>query len=265
MTEETTQETNAEQTTEQEQTQEQTQETQQESVEQEQTTETTKKPSKGDISAELEATRKALEKANAEARDRRHKLKEWEELNVDPDTVKGFLQKQREAEEDRQKKEGEWEELKKRWREETNQEIEKANSRVSEMETKLRSQIHEKNLSSAMAEEGAIPDLLEAKLNKYTEMVEDDNGKYRTVVLDDDGVRTDKTVKQLLNEWKSHPTLGHAFKAPNISGNGTNSQQTSKATGQDRVPKKRRSEMTEREHREFVGKYGVEEFLKLPR
>jgi len=272
MTEETTQETTEEQASQQaeqdavdvtkHQAEGNAEETKQEASKVDQDLERAK--SEGVDYEEFERTRKALAKANKEAQERRQKLAEWDKLNVSPEKVESLLQEQKEAEIKKAEEEGRYHELMDKMREQMTQKEQEADEKVSQMEQKLRDQLHEKELKAALLESEAIPDLLDYKLRQQTKMVERD-GKYETVVLDEDGVETDKSVNDLLQEWKNHPTLGHAFKAPNIKGAGTNSENTSKAPSERPGPKPNRSKMSQKEQLAFVEKYGVKEFQKLPR
>lgn len=211
---------------------------------------------------EFERTRKALAKANKEAQERRQKLAEWDRLNVSPEKVESLLQEQKEAEIKKAEEEGRYHELMDKMRQQMSEKEQQADEKVSQMEQKLRNQLHEKELRNALLEAEAIPDLLDHKLRQRTEMVEQD-GQYKTVVLDEDGQPTDMKVKDLLKEWKEHPELGHAFKAPKISGAGTSSESASKASNAGR-PKQQRSKMSTSEKLAYQNKHGIEQYQKLP-
>jgi len=211
---------------------------------------------------EFEETRKALAKANKEAQKRREQLRQWEELGVNPEQVRELLKQQREAEIKKAEEEGRYQELIDKIREEANQERKLYQERLKQMEEKLQKQLYEKDLQSALIAEDGIPDLLEAKLKKHTKMVETEEG-YKTVVLDENGQETDLSVRDLLKQWKQDEILSHGFRAPRVSGNGTSSNSSGKASSSV-APKKRRSEMTLQEKNEYRAKYGLEAYKKLP-
>lgn len=218
---------------------------------------------------EFERTRAALAKANKEAADRRLKLKEWEELNVDPTTVKQLLDMQRELEIKKAEEEGRYQENIDRLRKEAQEKIEKANGQVETMKQKLERQIKMKEIASIIAEEDGIELILEPHISNRVKMVEREDG-YELQVTDENGVPMidDKgnsvSLKSFVASLKEHPQLKYGFKAPKTSGSGINGTSTSNKS--DGVPKGvRRSQLSDREARDFVAKYGFDEYKKLPK
>jgi hypothetical protein len=211
---------------------------------------------------EFEETRKALAKANKEAQKRREQLRQWDELGADPEQVKELIKQQREAEIKQAEEEGRYQELIEKIRDESTQERKKYQERLTQMEQKIQNQVYEKDLQAALMAEDGIPDLLESKLKKQTKMVEDGD-TYKTVVLDEDGLETDMSVRDLLKQWKNDDVLSHGFKAPKVSGNGTSSNSASKSTGKA-IPKPKRSDMSLREKDDYRSKYGLDAYKKLP-
>lgn len=218
---------------------------------------------------EFERTRAALAKANKEAADRRLKLKEWEELNVDPTTVKQLLDTQREAEIKKAEEEGRYQENVERIRKETGEQIERYKGEVETMKSKLERQIKAKEIASVIAQEDGVEMILEPHIANRVKLVELDD-KYDLQVLADDGtpLLDDKGKPVPLNKFvaglKEHPQLKYGFKAQKVSGPGITGTNTS--TKSDGVPKGiKRSQMSDVESRDFVKKYGFDEYKKLPR
>lgn len=270
MTEEvkTEQETTTEQSTQEQQTEQDTQTstTDKSETDIQQDKEDAKEAKQAGVDVdEFERTRKALEKANKEAAERRHKLKEWDELGVDPDKVKQMLQEQREAEIKKAEEEGRYQELLDKMREDMSRKEQELNKKVSTMQTKLEKQLKEKEVTAAINAEDGVTTLLKSHVEKFVDLSEGENG-YETVVKDENGqVRTNEdgsnmTVRQLVQSFKNDPELSFGFKAPKVSGNGTQESNASPRT----APKKSRSKMTAREKSSYVDKYGMEAYQKLP-
>lgn len=220
---------------------------------------------------EFENTRKALEKANREAAERRQKLKEWEELNVDPETVQNLMKEKEEKERKEAEEQGRYQELIDKMRQQTQEEQEKANQRVQEMQDKLNKQILEKEVNSAIASQDGISELLDEKVKKNVKLEETEEG-YNIKVVDENGfdMVDEKGNKMSLEDYvaslKDHPTFSYAFKAPKASGAGTKSSEGgNSAGGPDPTKQKSRSKMTQKEQREFVRDYGIKEYQKLPK
>jgi hypothetical protein len=219
---------------------------------------------------EFEKTRKALEKANKEAAERRQKLKEWEELNADPETVKKMIQEKEEKERKEAEEQGRYQELIDKMRQETQEKQEKADQRVQEMQEKLNKQILDKEVNNAISSQDGISELLDEKVKKNVKLEETDEG-YNIKVVDENGfdMVDEKGKKMSLEDYvaslKEHPTFSYAFKAPKVSGAGTKSSEGGGNGGVDASKQKPRSKMTQKEQREFVREYGIKEYQKLPK
>lgn len=225
-----------------------------------------KKDSKVDPD-EFERTRAALAKANKEAADRRLKLREWDELGVDPQTVKSLLEAQREAEIKKAEEEGRYQENVERLRNETKSKIEAANAEVEEMRQKLERQIKLKTISQAILEEDGVPLMLEPHVKDRVKIVEVEDG-YETQVLDENGLPmvNDKgepiSVREFVASLREHPELKYGFKAPKTTGTGVTGTNTS-SKGNAAHKGLRRSKMSDSESRDFVRKHGFSEYKKL--
>lgn len=220
---------------------------------------------------EFDRTRKALEKANKEAQDRRHKLREWDELGVEPEKVRALLDEQREAEIKKAEEEGRYQELLDKMKDETNQKVSKADEKVNQMKSQLESYLVDKNLTEAIAAEDGIPKLLEGIAQKYVSAVEGEDGSYKTLVSDEDGKpRLNEkgdpmSIRELIASFKEDDDLQYAFKAPKVSGTGSDGQSSSAPSkGNDTAPKPKKSSMSPKQQREYVAKHGYPQFAKLP-
>jgi DNA-binding transcriptional MerR regulator len=207
----------------------------------------------------------ALAKLTKEAQERREKLTQWESLGVDADNVKTMLQQQREAELKKAEEEGRYIDLLEKIKADARSEREELQRKLEATQQKMMTQIYERELNDAISREDGIVDLLEGKLRTHTKIVEDDNG-YNVVVLEEDGSISEKSVRDLLREWKKDDVLSHGFKAPRASGAGTNSNTSTPAAGKLPVgaPKMRRSQMTISQRVEYRTKYGKDAYNSLP-
>lgn len=221
---------------------------------------------------EVEKMRKALAKVNRESADRRHKLNQWEDLNVDPETVKAWKEEREEAEEQKAREEGRYQELIEKARQEARTADEKANEKVNSMKTQLESYLVDQKLTEAIAAEDGIPKLLQGIAKQYVKTVQDENtGDYSTVVMDDDGLPRknesgeNMSIRELVQTFKQDGDLQYAFKAPKVSGSGNDSQASNTPAAKNPGPKPKRNEMSAKEQRAYVKEHGYEAFSKLPR
>lgn len=220
---------------------------------------------------EWDRTRRALTKANEEAKNRRLKLQEWDELGVDPETVKAWKQERDEEELRKAEEEGRYQEIIEKTRNEATSKVSQAQQERDAMKAQLESYLVDKNLTEAIAAEEGIPKLLQGIAKQYVKTVQDESGAYRTVVVDDDGMPrkndagNDMDVRELVQSFKTDPDLAYAFKAPKVSGNGSDSQASNTPPSKKPGPKPHRGKMSQKEQRDFVRQHGYAEFRKLPR
>jgi len=251
--------------------QEASQESKPESKEVKQEIKQAKDDNKVDV-RELEKAQARIQELNKENEKRRFQVKEWEELGVDPETVKKWQQDIKQAEEKRKREEGRFEELLQEMREQTEAEKQRIESEAQEKLSKMQSAVEkhlvDKTIAETLSSEGVkAPKLLSRYMKDYVRTVEED-GEYKTVVLDDDGeIRTKRggakfTVDDFVNELKGSDEFASVFPAPKVSGTG--SEGTSSRPVGNNVPRKPRSQMNSREKAEFQKAYGFEEYYKLP-
>lgn len=218
---------------------------------------------------ELERTRKALAQANEEAKNRRLKLREWEDLGIDSDTVKQWKEDRDKAELSAMEEERRYQEIIEKTRTDANVDVQKAQEQREEMKSQLESYLVDKNITEAIAAEEGVPRLLQGVAKQYVKTVQSESGEYSTVVVDDDGLPrkgedgTPMTIRDLVGSFKDDPDLRYAFKAPKASGADLSGAENPQ--GKKSGPKKHRSKMSTKDQRDYVAKYGYEEFRKLPR
>lgn len=179
---------------------------------------------------DLEKLREALKRANAEAAERRHKLKEYEERlrqfdGIDPDEVRRLKELAQKAEEERLRKEGEFEELLKRRQAEWEKRVEQMQEQAKMWEQRYRQVAVDERLVAAFAKAGAVaPDEAAALTRAMVDL--DDDGVY---VKGDDGspllkdgkrVSIEEFAAQWLEERPHHRKAGPAG-AGSVGGRGT--------------------------------------------
>lgn len=223
---------------------------------------------------EFERTKNALEKANREAMERRHKLKEWDELGVDPEKVKALLEQQAEAERKKKEEEGRYQELIDEMRNQTQSEIERKESewkqQLQKMQSTVEKHLVDKTIAETLSSEGVkSPKLLSRYMKDYVKTVEGEDGDYKTVVLDDEGnVRTKRggaamTVADFVNELKSSDEFASVFPAPKVNGTGSTND-TAKAA--NNAPSGlRRSQMSLEQKVAYQNQHGFEAYAALPK
>jgi hypothetical protein len=219
---------------------------------------------------EFERTRSALAKANKEAADRRLKLKEWEELGVDTETVKSLLQMQREAEIKKAEELGQYQENIDRMRKETQSKVEAANGEVQAIKQRLEKQLKSKAIEEAILAEDGVKMVLEPHISSRIKLVEVGD-EYDLQVTDENGLpMLDEKgnavpLRKFVASFREHPELKYGFKAQKVSGTGMGQGSSSSATGSNPSTKGlRRGTMTDDAAADFVAKHGIKEYKKLP-
>lgn len=223
-----------------------------------------------EMEAEMEAMRKALAERNKENQKRRQQIKGWDELGVDPDTVKQLLEEKQNKEMQEAEKKGEWEKIKAKLLEDKQAAIQAKDQELAAMKQSLESHLVDATISSAIAQNDGVPELLKDVVKAKTRLISED-GIYKTVVVDDSGdPRINEngdymSVAELVPEFKEHPIYGMAFKAPNVKGMGTNGQGVgSKSKPTPTTPKKARNDMSRAEKEAFISEHGIQKYNALP-
>jgi hypothetical protein len=225
---------------------------------------------------EAKRTREALAKANKEAQTRREKLREYEELGVDLEAAKQLLQEKQEYELEKAKEEKNFTDYTEKLKNSYKGELERYQSQIAEKEEavgKYKSQLEQmlvdnealRVLSDLKCEAN---ELIMPHLQKEVKVVEDENGRMRTVLVDEYGDIREKdgkpvTIEDRLKEMRDHPVFGRAFAAPKVSGSGSNVN--GDAVSGNKPPKVYKNELTESQRNEYIKKWGTEAFIANPR
>lgn len=235
------------------------------------------------LKAELEALRsekermnKALKTANAEAQERRIKLKEYEELGLsDLEQARNILKEREESElkkaEDA-KNFTDWQEkVKVRHEGELNKiksEVDTYKIQVDTYKEKFESMLVDKEAVELLSskELDGEPAFIMPYLKKETKVMEID-GTFKAVIVDNTGEPRYKddgsllTIKDRLLEMREDAVFGKAFAAPKRSGVGTNPVM---GDANSAAPRAYRNEMSLDEKTEYQRKHGFEAYQKLP-
>lgn len=222
--------------------------------------------------AELERMRKYLSKGNKEAEKYRLEAKAYRELGVEPDEIKKLIQEREEAEIKDAEKRQDYEALREKEREKHAKELARRDDIVTEkeqdlsnMQKTLENYLIDAQLTAEIANAGAKPKLLMPHVRNKAKVVRTEDGKYNVGVLDDDGnIRDNFSLKDLVEESKKDDDLSALFPAPESSGAATNQQGQKSPGAKGKAPKKKKSEMTDKERESFIGEFGVAEYKKLP-
>lgn len=231
---------------------------------------------------EAQRVRKALETANEEAKNRRLKLKEYEELGLDDlEKAKSILKEREEAElraAEESKNFSEWQEkIQTRHKTELEkyqqrlQEIEEsANTYKTQLETVEREYLVKNEAMRNMQELDAIPEFIMPYLEKEVSVTQSDNGTKQAVIVDEYGEPRLKdgkpmNIRQRLEEMREDPIFGRAFGAPKNSGSGGNNASGSQSTGKKSVPKVTKKELRENPSKleAFIAEHSMEVYKGL--
>lgn len=217
--------------------------------------------------SEYERIRQSQAKANKEAQQRRHALKQWDELGVDPDTVRELLEQKREREMRSAEEKGEWQKLRDQLVRQNEEKLRSKDDEVMTMRKTLENYLVDNAAISAIAEFDGVPELLLPHVKSSIRLVED-GGKYVTQIVDSDGsprINSDgefMSIKEFVSEMKTHPVLGMGFKAPKTSGAGANPNAAGDRSR--KVPQsKSKAEMSDAERQAFIAEHGFAAYKKL--
>lgn len=235
---------------------------------------------------ENQKARDALKKSNKEAQDRRHKLKELEsvasEYNLDledPEQLKSALETYNKQQERSNQKDSDIEKLKKTFEQREQETKKQYEDRLRKMEQSLHENMINAQASSALSAHGVeFPDVLMPHIEKSVSIIQDDDGKYKTRIMDEDGQPKFNSegdymgIKDLVDEMKDQDRFAPLFPAKVKSGSGSSPNKSTENKGR-RMTNKKQSEFSINEKSEYIGKYGgvkrkvddVPSFQELPR
>lgn len=225
---------------------------------------------------ELQAAQDRIHQLNKENQKRREQIKEWEglkEQGYDPEKLSELVKQQKEMERKQMEEQGRYQELIEEIQNETQTKIQSVESEYKEREEKYKSALHgylvENEATKALAKENVADSrILNDYVRKRMQVMEGEDGKYKTVILDDNGEPKVKrggapyTASDLVAEMKEDAEFSRLFPAPNISGSNT----TSNSTPASKAPAttKPRSKMTPKEKSDFQTEYGFDAYWQLP-
>ena len=225
---------------------------------------------------ELQAAQDRIHQLNKENQKRREQIKEWEglkEQGYDPEKLSALVKQQKEMERKQMEEQGRYQELIEEIQNETQGKIQSVESEYKERESKLQSALYgylvENEATKALAKENVADSrILNDYVRKRMQVMEGEDGKYKTVILDDNGEPKLKrggapyTASDLVAEMKEDAEFSRLFPAPDISGSGTkgNSQPAGKAP----ATTKPRSKMSPKEKSDFQTEYGFDAYWQLP-
>lgn len=219
------------------------------------------------LKEEFERTKSYLEKANREAKDRRLKLREYEEAGMSPEEIKELREKQEKQKFREMERKGEWEKLKSQLTETYQQELSKKDEELQKMRQSMERNLVDREVTAAIAKHDGIDLFLRPHVRESVKLVEDDNGNLVPRVVDSDGSPKFNSkgdymgVDEFVASLREHEEFGLAFKGRGQSGAGTKSAATN---GNKPIPKKKRSDMSMDEKRAFMKEYGIDEYERLP-
>jgi hypothetical protein len=220
----------------------------------------------------------ATKKANKEAQELRHKMKPWETLGKSPEELQQMLAewndlqalKEKEQMTEAEKK-GQWDELRKQLNEKHQKELDDVkkelltkDDEMAKLKRRMEQHIIESTAHAAIAENKGIPQLLLPFVTKHLRMQDD----FAISVVDDKGEpringKGDPLLPtEFVGEMRTNEVFGRAFEGTGSSGSGMRpgsgqgSQHPGTAKKSDFKDEKARSE--------FVDKYGLEAYQRLP-
>jgi len=216
---------------------------------------------------ELEQLRKYQKKANEEAKNYRLKAKAYEEAGYSPEELKELREKEYQRQQKELERKGDFNKLKETLTREFTEKEKQYQSRIEQLQNSMEKTLVQREVVSAIAKHDGIETLLQPHVERNVKLMENDDGTMVARVMDKDGSPAFNSkgeymsVDDYVASLREHDDFGVAFRGRQQSGSGTRSAPTN---GKQAVPKKARSEMTNKEREAFVSQYGWEEYHKLP-
>lgn len=215
----------------------------------------------------------ALQKERAARGELEKKVKSWEKSGKSPEDIDALLEQQRKDEEYKLQQAGEWDKLKAQMNAKHQEDlkvvaakVDAKEKEVSSMRTTLEQHLVDAQVTSAIAANDGIPDLLLPHVQRNVKVVEKD-GHYSIMVVDKDGSprvngKGDPlSISELVSEMKTSDIFGRAFKGSGHSGSGT--RPNSSAGGSGGIAK--RSELkNEKDRSAFIDEFGLDAYKALP-
>lgn len=219
---------------------------------------------------ELARIKKALERANKEAATYRTQAKQLKEAvgDFDPDTIKEMIAEREQARLRKAEEKGEFDKIKQAMQEKHQSELEDARKQVKAVEATMEKHLVDSQIVQSIAELEGNTKLLKPHIRSNVKVV-NDGGEYKVTVLDDDGgVRYNSNgdpmnIKEYVESLRDDPDFGNAFKAKVKSGTG----QVASTSKSGVAPTKglNRFSMTPQQKEQYITKYGIAAYNKLPK
>jgi hypothetical protein len=147
---------------------------------------------------DTDGLKSALEKERKARREYEKKMKSLED--VDPDEYRQLKQQQQKAEEEKLQKEGEFEKLREKWSKEREQERQKYQEQVNELNRKLDTLYLDKEIERAALNAGVIPEDLEDVMAITKHRIKRADDGETIVVLDKDGEPSQSTLDKFFSQ-----------------------------------------------------------------
>ncbi|WP_461533433.1 hypothetical protein [Sinomicrobium sp.] len=219
------------------------------------------------LEEETQKMREYLRKANLEAKNYRIKAKQYEEAGFSPEELKELKEKEFQRQQKEMERKGDFNKLKETLAREFSEKEKQYQSRIEQLQSSMEKTLVQREVVSAIAKHEGIETLLQPHVERNVKLMENDDGTMVARVVDPDGSprfnsRGDyMTVDEYVASLREHDDFGVAFRGRQQSGSGSRPAPTN---GKQAIPKKPRSEMTQREREDFVNKFGWDAYHELP-
>ena len=216
---------------------------------------------------ELEQLRKYQKKANEEAKNYRLKAKAYEESGFSPEELKELREKEIQRQQKEMERKGDFNKLKETLAREFSEKEKQYQSRIEQLQSSMEKTLVQREVVSAIAKHDGIETLLQPHVERNVKLMENDDGTMVARVVDPDGSPMFNSkgeymsVDEYVASLREHDDFGVAFRGRQQSGSGSRPAPTN---GKQAIPKKPRSEMTQREREDFVNKFGWDAYHELP-
>jgi len=162
-----------------------------------------------------------------EVRGFKDKMKLFE--NIDVEKYQKLIEEDVRRQEEIAAKKGEFEKLREQLVEKTNKQLTEKDKEISKIKQALETHLIDNQLTSELARQKGIPDLLVPIMRPNLKVIQNDTGLYDVVVIDKDGSPRlgpemdgrPMSIAQLVEEYKNHQTYSRAFETSGNSGAGT--------------------------------------------
>ncbi|MGF6154024.1 hypothetical protein [Pseudomonas fluorescens] len=167
----------------------------------------------------------ALEKERKAAREGEAQSKAWKSLGKTPEEIQALIDAQAKIEEESALKAGEFEKLRKLDLEKSQAEISRRDAEKAAMQKSLESHLIDAAAIAAIAQHKGSPELLLPHVKSATQVI-NDNGQYKTVIVDKEGnprvnaSGNPLSIQEFVSEMRGDAIYGRAFEASGANGSG---------------------------------------------